>query len=346
MGITGQEEVDCLRQQSAAWQEERSNLTSQLQQHENSAAIARDHSAALAAELQKVKALLVEVENAHKQELESWDREKQELLSKLQQVSPPSEKHALASTTDAREIGSRLRRLEEDRQDTVVQLTSEFHEFDNDRRPRSVAPGQIWAMYENGAEADSLPRRYALVSEVRQVPFKVVMKWLAPVPTRQNLEWNEATGNRVACGHFKVGNERSVYDMRSFSHLVTPVKGLQGYTDYYPIYPRKQDVWALYQRWPDLRKSRDNRLQYDLVEVMSDFCDVMGVDVALLAQVSGFRTLFKRCQAAPIKYPAKDFWKFSHRVPAYRMFGNEVAGLPRDCLELDPLGLPFEFIRG
>lgn len=228
-------------------------------------------------------------------------------------------------------------------QEAVIVLHPDFHVFDNDRTEKDIASNQIWAIYE---EHDGMPRRYGQILEVTSSPFSVVMRWLVPVLSKQSKAWVAFTGMALSCGDFQLGKRRVVHNVKIFSHMMA----VNGGTESVNILPKQHDVWALYQtsdnKWPDVNKDGGKQTWFDIVEVMGDFSDLEGVAVVPLSKVPGFRTLFQRSSSPSNAYCTKDLFRFSHKIPAFRLAGNEASGLPKQCLELDPASVPLDMICG
>lgn len=230
----------------------------------------------------------------------------------------------------------------DDSGDIVVPDTN-FHQFDNDRGERDIGVGQIWAIYD---DIDGMPRFYGKIVKVEQSPFKADLQWLEAQISKRSQEWLESTTLAISCGEFKLGSRTVANQVNIFSHKMSAGKGLKNVMR---IYPRKHDVWALYKdwdkKWPHPKKDGTKNTQYEMVEVMSDYCEETGVDVAPLAKVEGFTAIFKRQVGVVDSYPRRDdLLRFSHRVPAAKMTGNEALRVPKDSWELDTASMPLYLI--
>lgn len=213
----------------------------------------------------------------------------------------------------------------------------EFNDFDKDRDESCFVVNQLWACYD---ELDGMPRFYAKVKSVRASPFELSITWLEADSTDgAQRQWIDA-GLPVGCGSFKHGKTEQTSLRLSFSHQVHFEKGKKRGS--LVIYPRVGEVWALFKYW-DLSWSHDpenhQEHKYEVVEVLSDFVADAGVKVCYLDKVGGFVSLFQRSsQTFPIG--PSELYKFSHRIPCFKMTGSEREGVPVGSFELDPASLP------
>ncbi|KAF2318397.1 hypothetical protein GH714_006617 [Hevea brasiliensis] len=112
-------------------------------------------------------------------------------------------------------------------------------------------------------------------------------------------------------------------------------------------YAMKGDVWALYRNWsPEWNEITEDKVvhKYDMVEVLEDYSEELGVTVAPLVKVVGFKTLFhQHLDPGEIRcIPKKEMFRFSHLIPSYLLTGQEGPNAPKGCLELDPAATPLE----
>ncbi|XP_052189637.1 uncharacterized protein LOC127799548 [Diospyros lotus] len=216
----------------------------------------------------------------------------------------------------------------------------DFNDFDKDRREGCFAVGQIWAVYDT---LDAMPRFYARIRKVHKPGFKLRITWLEPDPDDEDeIKWVDE-GLPVTCGKFKHGKSENTEDQPMFSHLVHWEKGSK--RDTYKIYPRKGQTWALFKNW-DIKwhaePGCERKYEFEFVEVLSDFTEGIGVAVAYLSKVKGFSCLF--CRTAmegkdSILLQANQLLRFSHRVPSFKMTGEERKNVPKGSFELDPASL-------
>uniref|UniRef100_M8ALQ6 DnaJ homolog subfamily B member 12 n=1 Tax=Aegilops tauschii TaxID=37682 RepID=M8ALQ6_AEGTA len=223
----------------------------------------------------------------------------------------------------------------------------DFHDFDKDRTEESFQSDQIWASYD---DEDGMPRYYAYIQKVISLtPFKVKISYLA---SRTNSEFGPlnwaSSGFIKTCGDFRIGKYETIDIINMFSHQIKWEKGPRGVVK---IYPRKGDIWALYRNWsPDWSgDTPDSVLHvYDLVEVLDDYDEDIGISVIPLIKVTGFRTVFQHHQDQDVikRIPKEEMFRFSHQVPFYRMSGEEAPNVPKDSYEVDPAAISKELLQG
>ncbi|KGN46188.1 uncharacterized protein LOC101214527 [Cucumis sativus] len=216
----------------------------------------------------------------------------------------------------------------------------DFHDFDQLRNRECFTLGQIWAMYD---DIDTMPRFYAWIKKVFPSGFKVQITWLEPEASVDGRRKCVDKEMPVSCGEFVFGATETMTDCDSmFSHAVAWDKGY--HKDSFRIYPRKGEIWALFKNWDKKSECDSNgQYEYEFVEILSEFTEEAGIDVALLAKVKGFSCLFCRMVKVGEKsfqVPAAELFRFSHRVPSFPLTGDEREGVPRGSFELDPAALP------
>lgn len=204
---------------------------------------------------------------------------------------------------------------------------SDFYNFDADRGERSFKKGQLWALY---GDDDGMPRHYALVDGVlRGSQFRVQIRW---------LDGEEGK----PCGQFKVGRAETMHSVNVFSHLLACERVAR---EMYRVYPRKASVWALHGGG----QGDAGRSKYEIVVILSGYCDLYGASFGYLEKVEGFRSIFKRrdvgCHAVQSLQKA-NLGVLSHQIPARKVSKGEGSTLLlEDCWELDPAALPPELLR-
>ncbi|XP_027367600.1 uncharacterized protein LOC113873604 [Abrus precatorius] len=215
---------------------------------------------------------------------------------------------------------------------------ADFNDFEKDKAEGCFAVNQLWAIYDT---ADAMPRFYALVKKVTS-PFKLQINWLEPDPDDEcEIDWNDAD-LPIGCGKFKLGGSQKTTDRSMFSHQMQCVKG-SGKRSYL-VYPCKGETWAIFRDW-DIKWSSnlENYLGHDFqyVEIISDFAENVGIEVAYLRKVEGFVSLFQKMKNGVnlFRVQPNELYRFSHRIPSYKMTGNERKGVPRGSFELDPAAL-------
>ncbi|CAB4294607.1 unnamed protein product [Prunus armeniaca] len=222
----------------------------------------------------------------------------------------------------------------------------DFHDFDKDRLEKCFEESQVWAAYDGD---DGMPRYYALVHNVISLdPFTMRISWLNSKTNSElgPLSW-VSSGFSKTCGDFRVGKYEVNKSLNSFSHRVRWTKGPRGAIC---IYPRKGDVWALYRNWsPDWNELTADEVihKYDMVEVVEDYNEDLGVLVAPLVKVAGFKTVFHRHldPEEARRIPREEMFRFSHHVPSYLLTGHEAPNAPKGCRELDPAATPSELLE-
>ncbi|KAL2554059.1 DNAJ heat shock N-terminal domain-containing protein [Forsythia ovata] len=229
-----------------------------------------------------------------------------------------------------------------DTDDTIYDCPdSEFNDFDKEREEGCFAVDQIWACFDT---LDGMPRFYALVRKVDSHGFKLQIAWLEADP-EDEAEKNWASKELpVGCGRFKREKTQYTSDRLTFSHQVLYEKGKKRGS--VVIYPRKGETWALYKDWDmgwSCNEKTPKHFKYEIVEVLSDFVAGDGVKVAYLDKVTGFLSLFQQMGKSEIDsffIRPNELFRFSHRIPCFRMTGSERRGVPEGSFELDPNSLP------
>ncbi|KAJ6705096.1 hypothetical protein OIU79_009907 [Salix purpurea] len=222
----------------------------------------------------------------------------------------------------------------------------DFHDFDRDRTERCFGENQVWAAYDDD---DGMPRYYAMIHGVISLnPFKMRISWLNSKTNRELglLNW-VGSGFSKTCGDFRVGRYEIYNSLNSFSHKVRWIKGTRGVIR---VYPRKGDVWALYRNWsPEWNELTADEVihKYDMVEVLEDYSEDLGVTVTPLVKVAGFKTVFhQHLDPKELRrIPREEMFRFSHHVPSYLLMGQEGPNAPKGCRELDPAATPSELLQ-
>ncbi|KAK7363638.1 hypothetical protein VNO77_05788 [Canavalia gladiata] len=219
---------------------------------------------------------------------------------------------------------------------------AEFSDFDKDKKKECFVAGQIWAIYDT---TDGMPRFYALIRKVLSSEFKLRITWFESHPDRKDeIHWVEKE-LPVSCGKYKLGDTDITGDHLMFSHLILCEKiGRNAFK----VYPRKGETWALFRNW-DIKWYMDveshQQYEFEFVEILSDYVEGEGegVYVAYLAKLKGFVSLFLQIMKEDDQsflIPSTQLFRFSHRVPSFKMNGQEGAGVPVGSYELDPAALP------
>ncbi|KAK7302254.1 hypothetical protein RJT34_13139 [Clitoria ternatea] len=222
----------------------------------------------------------------------------------------------------------------------------DFHDFDRDRIENAFGENQVWAAYDDD---DGMPRYYCMIHNViSKRPFKMRIGWLNSKSNDElaPINWI-SSGFPKTSGDFRIGKRELFSTLNSFSHRVNWTKGSRGAVH---IYPKKGDVWALYRNWsPDWDQFTEDEIiqKYDMVEMLEDYREEQGVNVAPLIKVAGFKTVFRQ-NADPTKtknIPKAEMFRLSHQVPSYILTGEEGHNAPKGYLELDPAAVPMELLQ-
>lgn len=219
----------------------------------------------------------------------------------------------------------------------------EFHNFDKDKEEGCFAVNQVWAIYDT---VDGMPRFYARIRKVFSSEFKLQISWFEPDPDDQGeIDWCSKE-LPVSCGKYHTDGTEETADRLMFSHQMYSTKG-RG-RGAYMVYPRKGETWALFQNWDIcwfLNPEKHIPYQLEYVEVLSDFVQDSGIAVAYLTKVKGFVSLLQRSDQPEFKVPPKELYRFSHRIPSFRMTGEEREDVPKGSFEFDPASLPDSFFK-
>ncbi|KAI5683102.1 hypothetical protein M9H77_04330 [Catharanthus roseus] len=224
---------------------------------------------------------------------------------------------------------------------------SDFHDFDKDRSEECFKPKQIWALYD---EEDGMPRLYCLIRQVISVkPFQIHISYLSSKTDTEfgTVNWLDS-GFTKSCGNFRVFNSEIIEQVNIFSHLLSREKAGRG--GCVRIYPRSGDIWAVYRNWsPDWNRTTPDEIrhQYEMVEVLDDYSEELGVCVTPLIKLDGFKTVYQRngSKDAVRWIPRREMLRFSHQVPSCLLKG-EGLNLPDGCWDLDPAATPEELLQG
>ncbi|GLJ48392.1 hypothetical protein SUGI_1021580 [Cryptomeria japonica] len=236
-------------------------------------------------------------------------------------------------------LAGKVNRYKKEKMMTVPD--ADFYDFDGDRAEESFEANQIWAAYD---DEDGMPRFYARIRSISSFhPFKVQITWLDSLLNNEPalIKWHKS-GFYKGCGDFKFVNGFTVNSVNVFSHIMRWERSKGGVK----IMPRRGDVWALYRDWsPDWDKSTPEEIRHNylLVEILSDSANGVGIEVVPLVKVEKYRTLFQRVDIEAVT--EKNMLRFSHKVPAHRLKGNDALHIPRDCWELDPAALPADMVQ-
>ncbi|KAL0393188.1 UNVERIFIED_CONTAM: Chaperone protein DnaJ [Sesamum radiatum] len=170
---------------------------------------------------------------------------------------------------------------------------SEFNDFDKNRAKTCFKPGQIWAAYDT---LNVMPRFYALINTVTSEDFRLHITWLEPHPDDDEETRWLVQGLPASCGKFRLGDSETIDAHEIFSHIVSWKKRIS-LRNMYEVYPRKGETWALFKNW-DIGWYRDpeshKAYEFELVEILTDYCCGVGVHVGFLGKIEGFSSIFSR----------------------------------------------------
>ncbi|KAK4792743.1 hypothetical protein SAY86_023178 [Trapa natans] len=220
----------------------------------------------------------------------------------------------------------------------------DFHDFDKDRSEECFKPKQIWALYD---EEDGMPRLYCIIREIVSLkPFKILITYLSSKSDSEfgAVNWLDC-GFTKSCGSFRAYNSDVIEQVNIFSHLLTKEKAGRG--GCVRIYPRSGDVWAVYRNWsPKWNRSTppEVRHQYEMVEVIDDYSEELGICVIPLVKMAGYRTVYQRENDALQWIPRREMLRFSHQVPSWPL-KDDARSLLDGCWDLDPAATPDELLH-
>ncbi|EPS60917.1 hypothetical protein M569_13884, partial [Genlisea aurea] len=221
---------------------------------------------------------------------------------------------------------------------------SDFHDFDANRRAESFKINQVWALYDD----EGMPRNYAMILGVRSLnPFAVELTWLRSV-THAGIRplTCYTNGSSETCGEFRPGKPEFFDGVECFSHEMVLWDD-----DAAVIFPRRGEAWALYRNWSldwnELTEYESLR-KLDVVQVLEDHDESLGVVVVPLVKVAGSKGMFhQHFDPNEIRrIPTGEIGRFSHRVPCRRITSDENGSKWLEgCLELDPAAVPPEILE-
>ncbi|PWA54643.1 DnaJ domain-containing protein [Artemisia annua] len=222
----------------------------------------------------------------------------------------------------------------------------DFHDFDRDRLEEVFKPKQIWAIYD---EEDGMPRLYCLIREVISVkPFQLYISYLNSKTDTEFgcVKWIES-GFTKSCGNFRVFHSDIVDQVNIFSHLLGREKAGRG--GCVKIYPKSGDVWAVYRNWSvnwNRKTPEEVRHQYEMVEILEDYSEELGIRVTPLVKLNGYKTVYQRDEKknGTRWIPRREMVRFSHQVPSCLLKGQGL-NLPDGCWDLDPAATPEELLQ-
>ncbi|KAM7270152.1 hypothetical protein ACFE04_029366 [Oxalis oulophora] len=221
----------------------------------------------------------------------------------------------------------------------------DFHDFDKYRSEESFKPKQIWAIYD---EDDGMPRLYCSIRQVVSLnPFKLLITYLNSKTDSEfgSINWIDS-GFTKSCGHFRASVSDYVDQVNIFSHLLREAKASRG--GCVRIFPKNGEIWALYRNWSaDWDRSTPDKVrhEYEMVEVLDDYSEELGVCITPLLKLSGFNTVYQRnTDRSAVRWISRrEMFRFSHQVPSWFLSG-EATELPENCWDLDPAATPDQLL--
>ncbi|KAG6773289.1 hypothetical protein POTOM_020554 [Populus tomentosa] len=259
------------------------------------------------------------------------------VFMKREEASAVEKADALSDNKDGKPKADDIRNPE-----TLEIPDPDFSNFENDKAENCFAVNQMWAIYD---ATDGMPRFYARIKKVLSPGFKLLITWLeASSDVAHEKDWSDKD-LPVACGKFESGDSQRTADRAMFSHRMCFMNGNSRGS--YLIHPQKGETWALFKDWEMKWSSEPEKhrppYRFEFVEVLSDFDENFGIGVAYLQKVNGFVSIFRRAardRVIQFCIPPTELYKFSHRIPSFRMSGKEGDGVPAGSFELDPASLP------
>ncbi|XP_068666648.1 uncharacterized protein [Aristolochia californica] len=209
---------------------------------------------------------------------------------------------------------------------------------------KNFSEDQIWAISDG---SDEMPRLYVKVNNV-SAPSKVSVTYLEPHPMHDDeIQWVEENLPFV-CGIFRASRVTVDLEMPKFSHLMKCERSVK--KSFYKIYPKEGEIWAVYRKWQRNWKLSDHKnSEIQVVEILSDFVEEVGVRISSLVQVNGCVTFFQRQLYEGFQLsrtiPKTEMLSFSHRIPAYNVPGVEAYGIPKSSWHLEADSLPLHFYK-
>ncbi|CAA7061911.1 unnamed protein product [Microthlaspi erraticum] len=216
-----------------------------------------------------------------------------------------------------------------------------FNDFDKLREDVRFTVGQIWALYDT---IDGVPRRYALLRKVSAPSFGIRITYLEPDPDEErDIQWFEHD-LPVSAGKFRLGKSQNTTDRTIISHVMHWNEGSSA--GHLILSPRVGETWAIFKNW-DINWSSEpdshRKYEYEIVEILSGNTDGAGVSVAVLHKAKGFASVFFRMGTGDtgiFQIPSHSLYRFSYRIPSFRMKRVEIKGVPKYAYELDQAALP------
>ncbi|KAK6803329.1 hypothetical protein RDI58_001113 [Solanum bulbocastanum] len=156
-------------------------------------------------------------------------------------------------------------------------VDTNFSNFDKENDESCFKFWQVWAAYDTLV---SMPRFYVVIKKILYPAFKLCITWLEPESMNEDETKCLYKGFPASCARFGLGNSEDIEDLPMFSHLACSMNGSK--YDAIKIFPLEGETWLLSKDW-DLTHLRSNKnSNYEFIEVLSNYVDSIGVDVAYL----------------------------------------------------------------
>ncbi|XP_026422279.1 uncharacterized protein LOC113318349 isoform X1 [Papaver somniferum] len=215
----------------------------------------------------------------------------------------------------------------------------QLYDFRDDKTHEKFQPGQVWAVY---CDLDGLPKYYVQVKTVEVFPdFKVEVNWLQSCAPPEGLIRCNDVNMPLSCGMFETGETHTFDDTTYFFHHLTGVSNAT--ENKFEIFPRKDEVWALYRNFsPSMSSSDLQKCEYDMVVVVEE--QVHWMIVLVLQKFSScmesvFMPKLKAGHLFHMAIPRCELLRFSHQVPAFRLSDDKYGSL-RGSWVLDSESMP------
>lgn len=213
-------------------------------------------------------------------------------------TAPPAKKHK-SEEADLASEGTVCKDKSEEDPKPLTCPDTKFNDFGNSMS--SFAVDQVWALYDS---RDDMPRIYAQVRRIFSPQLSLQVTLLENVKTTKDEESMLSS----ACGRFEYG-DTEIKSHLMFAHEMDHTKCGKNVI----VNPRKGETWALFRDWDISWKSHSDvhepPYRYDLVEVITEFDDQLGISVVYMGRDEGFEShgLIKNI------YPG-EMQRFSHKV--------------------------------
>ncbi|CAH1439795.1 unnamed protein product [Lactuca virosa] len=224
----------------------------------------------------------------------------------------------------------------------LKRVEQDYYGFDSFRTHECFELRDIWAVHCCLREP-FIGGRYGQIC--KKSGGEIEVTWLKPIPvTEGERRWFDA-GLPVACGSFCLDTETNgiIGSKGVFSYKCSWDSGVT--EELFEIYPKKGEVWALYQDF-DLEEWSYNPdviqdCSFKPFEIVSDYSIYTGVECCPLVKVNGFKSIFERTEDENVilHVGPRDLYMLAHNIPAYRFTGGEIDGVRNGMFELDQLAL-------